>query len=96
MRQPVPYLTVPEMLDQAVTDCRNRGHKVALAIDLVAEFFGITPRRVKEHIYYGEDRCADRDRIFQRYMDHLAVEQQQITLKMIAVRARIEEVSKSQ
>lgn len=94
MSQYRSYLTISEMLDQSVLDTKNRGFSTTSAIEQVAEFFGMTASRVKRHIYYGEDN-DDRDAVYRRYLDHLTTEEQQVTRKLAAVRARINEVRQS-
>jgi len=94
MGQSKSYLTISEMFDHAVIDVRNRGYSTTAAIEQVAEFFGVSPSRVKQYLYYGEDR-GDRNAVYQRYLDHLTVEEQQVTRKLLAVRTRIDEAQRA-
>lgn len=94
MGQSKTFLTVSEMLDQAVIDVENRGYTKTSAIKQVAEFFGLTPTLVKNNILYGEDR-GNPDMVRRRFLDHLTTEEQHVTRKLLAVRARIDEVARS-
>lgn len=84
------YLTIPEMIDQCVVDVKNRGFNTTSAIEQVAEFFGVTPRSVKEYVYYGKE-TGNRDAIYQRYLAHLTHEEQAVTRKLASIRARIKQ-----
>ena len=95
MGQSRSYLTVSEMLDQAVLDTKCRGYTIGSAIEQVAEFFGLSASKVKRHIYYGDEAGTARDQVYQRYLDHLTHEEQQVARKLAAVRARIEQVRQS-
>ena len=94
MGQSKSCLTISEMLDQAVIDVENRGYTKASAIRQVADFFGLTPTLVKHNILYGQDR-GDPDTVRRRFLDHLTTEEQHTMRKLLAVRARIDEVARS-
>lgn len=93
MSEPKHCLTVSEMFDQAVLDCRNRGFTMNDAIKQVAEFFETSVGRVKRYICYGED-CSpeERHRVHQRYLDHLEAQQADFARRLEIVRRRLEEV----
>jgi hypothetical protein len=82
------------MLDNAVTDRRNNGFSIGTAIGQVAEFFGVRPSVVKNHIYGLEERDGLRDHIYQRYLDHLSHEEQQLARRQAAIRARIQQAKR--
>lgn len=91
MSQSLKYLTISEMLDLALCDTKSRGHSVSVAFEMVAEFFGINVRRVKEFIYYGkEGGPQERAHIYQRYLDHMHAQQEHLTRQVEAVRQRLE------
>ena len=91
MSQSTKYLTVSEMLDLALCDTRSRGHSVGVAVEMIAEFFGISVSRVKKFVYYG-DECSpqERQRIHQRYLDHMHAQQDHLTRQVEAVRQRLQ------
>lgn len=87
-------LTVSDMLHNAVQDRRNHGFTIGDAVCQVAEFFGIGPRVVKNHIYGLEEREGLRNHIYERYLDHLSHEEQQLARRQAAIRARIEQAKR--
>ena len=94
MRQHSSYLTASEIFDQAVLDAKNRGHNTTVAIEIVAEFFQTSVSKVKKFVYYGDD-CSpqERERVHQRYLDHLQAQQDHLHRQLETVKKRLREIS---
>lgn len=81
---------VMSLLDQVVTDYRNRGHSRAVATEQAALALGITPRRVKS-LLYGEAFKVTREEyraIKAQYMKHLDAEAESLSARFQAVMAK--------
>ena len=81
---------IARLLDDAVTDIRNRGYTREGALSRAAEWFGVTVGRAKRMVY-GEAYSvteAERAAIRRRYLDHLDEQARYYEAKLDAAKAR--------
>lgn len=81
---------VMSLLDQVVTDYRNRGHSRTLATEQAALALGITTRRAQA-LLYGQAFKITREEyraIKAQYMKHLDAEAESLSARFQAVMAK--------
>jgi hypothetical protein len=82
-----PLCGVMSLLDQVVTDYRNRGHTRTIATEEAARALGITPRRAKS-LLYGEAfkvQTEEYRAIKEKYLDHLDAEAANLAARFQAI-----------
>src|ERR1700692_4786213 len=82
------------LLDEAVTDIRNRGYTRDTALSHAAGIFGLTASRVKKFIY-GEVVAvseAEREAIRRQYREHLARQADYHAAQLEAAKARLQQM----
>jgi hypothetical protein len=84
-----------ELLDDAVSHYRNRGHTRATALGMAAKALGVTLRRAKG-LVYGEPVAIDKDEldaIRAAFLDHLDEEAETLSQRLQDIRERRQRMS---
>lgn len=88
------FLTPEQMLDQAVSDVRNRGYTRAQAVEDRSTWFGIAKHKLHKLIYGDVVPLSDAEArlIHERYVAHLKEEADHYTRRLEAARTRLNQL----
>ncbi len=88
------FLTPEQMLDQAVSDVRNRGYTRAQAMDDRSSWFGIARHKLHKLIYGDVVPLSEAEAriIHERYVAHLRDERDHYAKRLEATKARINQM----
>lgn len=89
-----PIRKSASLLDEAVTDIRNRGYTRDTALSHAAGIFGLTASRIKK-LVYGEIVAvseAEREAIRRQYREHLARQADYHATQLEAAKTRLQQM----
>jgi hypothetical protein len=90
-----PLRLVMEMIDDAASAFRNRGHSRQQAVDQAALALGVTPRKAKAWLYGESFKATEEEAraVRLRYLDHLDAEAESLAERSEAIRSRRRQIS---